>query len=606
MAQGIPLSALQIKKLMLNHFNGMTLSSNCEVTGIRESTASKIIAVFTAAGYHKSLYFELAWKNDPGAMLRMIYPTAIIPKEGLDETKSIKLGRPQGQKTDYARYLIMIDEQHMTTTAVFAVYLEDCAASGISPISKPSFFRGIRELRMKINDDKEDIAYIARDMVYGEEMQIDWAGQTAYVTINGELRRVWIFVLAWGASGYCVARAVLTQTTEETINALNDILQYCGCKARMLVCDNAKCLISKHILGDVVVNPSFDLYMVRLASELLAAAPRHCQRKQIVEYSVRLIQDRVLPVMEKYSDLDLYNFNVVFQEKVNELINRVGFRSNGTGPSREELFLKYEKPAAQPLPKIMPGYVEVIPGKTVPRSYQIKVYNHFYSVPYNLIGEKVDVVVNADRVEFVQGNHTVASHLRDDSEGRSIIDEHCPPAHQKIRRSTMKFMSETELLDKAAEFSDELLNFCRLRLARRDTQARRVSGRVINLYSRSPNKEIFNEALSMAATLGKLDVQSLLTGFKNLLNEHRENNEFVEVEATTFDEMVDDNDRPKISNDPKVALIRDYNSEEAIRRLAERVKPLSESEDEEEGTKNSPDTDNSEIQGSKGPKTEDK
>ena len=64
--------------------------------------------------------------------------------------------------------------------------------------------------------------------------------------------------------------------------------------------------------------------------------------------------------------------------------------------------------------------------------YHIEVDHHYYSVPYQLIHQKVEVRLTDTTVEvFLKGNR-VASHLRSRLPGRyTTLSEHMPKSHQK-------------------------------------------------------------------------------------------------------------------------------------------------------------------------------
>ena len=69
---------------------------------------------------------------------------------------------------------------------------------------------------------------------------------------------------------------------------------------------------------------------------------------------------------------------------------------------------------------------------TVNIDYHIEVVGHYYSVPFELKGQKVDVRLTARMVEVLHKNKRVASHVRDDRKGRHTTDPaHMPKAHRE-------------------------------------------------------------------------------------------------------------------------------------------------------------------------------
>lgn len=98
---------------------------------------------------------------------------------------------------------------------------------------------------------------------------------------------------------------------------------------------------------------------------------------------------------------------------------------------RSSAYLEEEKPSMLPLPA----------SAFEPTVWLIaKVANDFvsdgwnkYSVPYNLIGERVDIRVTRTTVEVFCHGSRVASHLRLQTRQRDplVKHEHMPPDHQK-------------------------------------------------------------------------------------------------------------------------------------------------------------------------------
>lgn len=556
--KGQTLTFGEIKRIMNLHLSGMDATGIALATAISRNTVVMVIRTCVEIGCQDLPSTQEILATQRSDIAKRIYKCA-SDFVTIDDVTPIPVQRRDNSTdpVDYARYLAMVDEQHIKLGECFALYLDDCRASGKKPVGRSAFYNGLRTLRFKIADGKDKLAYMTRDYQYGVETQIDWCGSKTELTVNGNIVKCPVFVAVWAASGLVFACAVQDLTTSSTIEALNAFWRFSGVKSKILVCDNARALITKHVLGEVVTNHSFDLYMSSMGVELIAAAPFHAQRKNVVEYSVRLIQDRVLDKMKEYQYLDIKAFNRQFMIEVNSLINDVGFRQNGTGTPRAKLFEQYEKPAALPLPARLPSYIETIPSLTVPRSYQIKVCGHYYSVPYSYIGEKVDVIVYPERIEFTDSvsGKKIAEHERDNTPGRSILDEHCPEMHRKIRRNQNRYQTNEEIIEQASKLSYEVERFCNARLARGDTQAKRSCARLINLYISHNDKEIFEEAIRTVLRTSDLRTSSVLEACRSIMKDPSSQKKHRQFEANTFDNMTDDSDQ-RVSDDEDLTNIR--------------------------------------------------
>jgi transposase len=64
--------------------------------------------------------------------------------------------------------------------------------------------------------------------------------------------------------------------------------------------------------------------------------------------------------------------------------------------------------------------------------YHIEIDRHYYSVPYQLVREQVDVRLTSSTLEVLFKNRRVASHKRDYHQGGfTTLREHMPKSHQR-------------------------------------------------------------------------------------------------------------------------------------------------------------------------------
>ena len=98
---------------------------------------------------------------------------------------------------------------------------------------------------------------------------------------------------------------------------------------------------------------------------------------------------------------------------------------------RESMFNKIEKEALLPLPENRYEYAEWKKAK-VNIDYHIELLKHYYSVPYSLVHEYVEVRYTAFAVEIFHKGKRVASHLRVYKiGGHSTEKEHMPKSHRE-------------------------------------------------------------------------------------------------------------------------------------------------------------------------------
>jgi biopolymer transport protein ExbD len=105
--------------------------------------------------------------------------------------------------------------------------------------------------------------------------------------------------------------------------------------------------------------------------------------------------------------------------------------------TRRSLFEELDRPALRPLPV---HRFEIAQWKTkvgVGIDYHVQFDHHYYSVPYQLTGERVEVRATATIVECFSHSRRVASHRRSSLRGKFTTDpSHRPKAHQQYAEWT--------------------------------------------------------------------------------------------------------------------------------------------------------------------------
>lgn len=117
---------------------------------------------------------------------------------------------------------------------------------------------------------------------------------------------------------------------------------------------------------------------------------------------------------------------------IHQLLERLNTRSlRKLAKSRRELFERFDRAQARPLPEKPYQYAEWRVA-TVNIDYHIEVEKHYYSVPFRLLREKLDVRLTATTLEAFFRGERVAAHIRSFLPYRhSTLKEHMPPSHQK-------------------------------------------------------------------------------------------------------------------------------------------------------------------------------
>lgn len=263
----------------------------------------------------------------------------------------------------------------------------------------------------------------------GERLLVDYAGMTMPVVdpASGERYQVQIFVAALGASHYLYAEATRTQQLPDWIEAHIHLFEHLGGVTEILSPDNLKSGVSRACRYEPDTNPTY-LDMARYYG--LAVIPRRPRKPRDgakVESGVQIVEREVLARLRDQTFFSLAELNQAIWKLLKE-VNRRCFQK--LDYSRWDLFTELDKPVLKPLPPSRYELADFL-FPTVNIDYHIEVLGHYYSVPFDLKGQKIDVRLTARMVEALHRGKRIASHPRDDRKGRYTTDPvHMPKAHR--------------------------------------------------------------------------------------------------------------------------------------------------------------------------------
>ena len=200
-----------------------------------------------------------------------------------------------------------------------------------------------------------------------------------------------------------------------------------GGVTEICVPDNPKTAVSKACRYDPDMNPTYRELAKHYGTVIIPARPRKSRDKAKVETGVQIAEREVLAPLRHQSFFSLAELKRAIRERV-EAVNRRPMQKLGV--SRRELYEELDKPALKPLPPERYEYGE-FHRLGVNIDYHVELHCHYYSVPYRLRGQRVEVRATARTVEILHKGRRVASHLRDDRPGKHTTEAtHMPRAHR--------------------------------------------------------------------------------------------------------------------------------------------------------------------------------
>ncbi len=264
----------------------------------------------------------------------------------------------------------------------------------------------------------------------GEKLFVDYCGQTVPVIDKptGEVFECQIFAAVLGASNFTYAEATYTQGLPDWIGSHVRALEFIGGVPEILVPDNLLSGVTKACRYEPGINRTYQELAVHYGAAVIPARVRKPKDKAKVEAGVLLVQRWILAALRNRTFFSLRELNAAIRELLTKLNNRPFKKLPGSRMSR---FLEIDQPALRPLPAVPFEYAEWKIKKRPGIDYHIEVDGHYYSVPYQLRTEYLDVRLTEKTVEAFFRSKRVASHIRSYAKGRyTTLAEHMPKAHR--------------------------------------------------------------------------------------------------------------------------------------------------------------------------------
>ena len=377
------------------------IAASCKISHV---TVGKYLARFAAAGLNWPLPAEL----DDGQIMRRLYGRAEPQRES---ARSLP---------DPAMLCRELRRKGVTLQLLWQEYRE----------SNPEGYGYSQFCELYRRWEKRLHPSLRQEHRAGERMFVDYAGVTILIwdSATGQSEPTQLFVAALGASNYTYAEATLSQQLEDWIGSHVRAFEYFGGVTQLIVPDNLKSGVKRACLYDPDLNPTYQDMAAHYGTAVLPARPGKARDKAKVESAVLIAERWIVAVLRHRKFFSLAELNAAIRELLVKFNNRRFRKLSG---SRAEWFRDLDAPALRPLPAT--PYEFASWGKTtVNIDYHAQVDGHFYSVPYQLIHERLEVRLTATTVELFLRNRRVAAHVRSFLRGGyTTVPEHRPKAHQR-------------------------------------------------------------------------------------------------------------------------------------------------------------------------------
>jgi transposase len=282
----------------------------------------------------------------------------------------------------------------------------------------------------------------------GDKMYIDFAGGTLpYVdTDTGEIREAQVFIAILGWSQYVYIEAIPSQAVEDFIAACENALHFFKGVPLAIVPDNLKSAVIKASKHEPVLNENFKSFADHYGTTILPARSRKPKDKAHVENMVKIAYQKIYTQIPEKQLLGLSELNSHIWKNLH-LLNAATL--TGKECSRSDQW-HLEQATLQALP-VNRYEMRTIKQATVMKNGHVYLTEdqHYYSVPFELIGKKINLQYSRTSVEIFHNYEPVAKHKRVRSPGNySTEPSHMPPQHKYVTE-----WSPTYFLEKAKEIN---------------------------------------------------------------------------------------------------------------------------------------------------------
>ncbi len=381
--------------------------------------------IASASGYSRrsvDRYGELVHKK------RLNWSELSLMAESAIENTFRKTRAPSTRKVpDWAHVTeLKASDRLLTLRAIWKDYRKLYDADAL----KYSRFAQLYAAYRKEEMGAQGLASLRRPHVGGQQIMVDFSGKT-FKYRDRALRKdvkVELFVAVMPASACIFVYAVHSQKIADWLCAHDEMLKFYGGRPLVITPDNLKAAVIKS--GKLPnLQRDYKLWGNHHDIAIAPARPGHPQDKGPVETAVRIVQREILSVLRqrKYFSLAQINTHIAhLLAKLNQM--PLTTRSSST---RSTEFARLDKPRLRPLIGTPFTVKEWMFDVKVPNSYMVCVAKHSYTVPYDLIGEIVNISYDDRCVEIWREGLLVVSHVRSHKAGeQTTLESHLPPNHR--------------------------------------------------------------------------------------------------------------------------------------------------------------------------------
>ena len=394
----------------------------------------------------------------------------------------------------------------VTLTLLWSEYCESCYAEGTIPYKSTQFCDKYR------NWARLTKATMRIKHKPGNAIMVDWAGGTfdIYDAITGDITKAYLFVSVLPCSCYAYVEPCLDMKSETWITCHVNMYAYFNGSTRLLISDNLRTGVVSNTRYDTVLNKSYSEMAEYYDTAVVPTRVDRPQDKSHAEGTVKHTSTWIIAALRNRKFFSMHELKEAVFAKLKEFNAKDFQKREG---SRLAAFINEEKSFLKPLPA-SPYEPAVWSTATVQKDYLMTDGKNKYSVPFDLIGEKIDIRLTRNTIEAFFHGVRMASHPRPVKSLRDpiVVPEHMPENHRKYLS-----YNDDEFLAWAGSIGVSTLSVVKhfLESGKVSEQGYKACASLTNLADRYGHARLENACNRALSYMGQPSIRSIATILKN-------------------------------------------------------------------------------------------
>jgi len=326
----------------------------------------------------------------------------------------------EGFWPDFDQLIDELTRPHVTCQLLWEEYLFENPKG----IKRTKFFTEISKRLKKVSPSQR------MSHKGGEKLFLDYTGsKLEYIDVeSNKIVEVEAFVASFGASSYTYVECTHSQKTRDWNESHIGAFEFFNGIPKYLVPDNLKSAVIVADSYNPIINESYKRLASYYDTIIMPARSRKPQDKAVVEANVKAVQNFIFPRLRDQTFTSLAELNLAVRDLL-EIFNNKEMQEYKC--SRRDRFIKLDQEYLAPLNPNRFEYAEFKLNVTVNKTYHVLYQNHYYSVPFQEISNKVEIRDSGMTIEIYRSGERLAAHKKGlPDRTHTTLESHMPSNHK--------------------------------------------------------------------------------------------------------------------------------------------------------------------------------